>query len=74
MSQEAFSDYHLYTLDRKTTINNNQTKQVSMLEGAGVPILKRYVVEGQSFYYRNGSHPGAPDQRRGAGVLPVQKR
>ena len=60
MSQEAFSDYHLYTLERKTTINNNQTKQVSMLEGAGVPILKRYVVEGQSFYYRNGSHPGAP--------------
>ena len=60
MAQEAFSDYHLYTLERKTTINNNQTKQVSMLEGAGVPILKRYVVEGQAFYYRNGAHPGAP--------------
>jgi hypothetical protein len=32
MTQEAFSDYHLYTLGRKTTINNNQTKQVSLLE------------------------------------------
>jgi hypothetical protein len=60
MAQEAFSDYHLYTLGRKTTINNNQTKQVSMLEGTGVPIQKRYVVEGQSFYYHNASHPGAP--------------
>jgi hypothetical protein len=60
MSQEAFSDYHLYTLDRKTTINHNQTKQVSMLEGTGVPVQKRYVVEGQSFYYRNTHHPGAP--------------
>src|SRR5205823_6082408 len=41
MSQESFSDYHLYTLGRKTTINNNETKQVSMLEGTGVPVRKR---------------------------------
>jgi hypothetical protein len=60
MAQETFSDYHLYTLNRKTTINNSQTKQVSMLEGAGVPVKKKYVVDGQSFYYRNAQHPGAP--------------
>ena len=60
MSQEAFSDYHLYTLDRKTTINNSQTKQVSMLDGTGVPIRKRYVVDGQNVYYRNAQHPGSP--------------
>ena len=60
MAQESFSDYHLYTLARKTTINNNETKQVSMLSGTGVPVRKRYVVEGQEFYYRNGQHPGSP--------------
>ena len=60
MAQEAFSDYHLYTLGRRTTINNNETKQVSMLTGTGVPALKRYVVNGQSYYYRNGRFPGAP--------------
>jgi hypothetical protein len=60
MAQESFSDYHLYTLGRKTTINNNETKQVSMLTGTGVPVRKRYVVEGQSYYYRNGQHPGSP--------------
>ena len=60
MAQESFSDYHLYTLGRKTTINNAETKQVSMLNGTGVPIRKRYVVEGQSFYYRNAQHPGSP--------------
>ena len=60
MVQEAFSEYHLYTLDRRTTINNNQTKQVSLLGGTAVPVRKRYVVEGQSFYYRNTQHPGAP--------------
>ena len=33
MAQESFSEYHLYTLGHKTTINNNETKQVSMLSG-----------------------------------------
>ena len=60
MQQEAFSDYHLYTLGRRTSINNNETKQVSMLAGTGVPTQKRYVVNGQSMYYRNAQHPGAP--------------
>jgi hypothetical protein len=60
MAQESFSDYHLYTLNRKTTINNSQTKQVSMLEGTAIPVQKRYVVDGQEFYYRNAQHPGAP--------------
>ena len=60
MAQEAFSDYHLYTLARKTTINNSETKQVSMLAGTAVPIQKRYIVDGQAFYYRNAQHPGSP--------------
>ena len=60
MTQEAFSDYHLYSLGRKTTVNNNQTKQVSMLDATGFPIVKRYVVDGQAFYYRNAQHPGSP--------------
>ena len=59
MAQETFSEYHLYTLDRKTSINNAETKQVSMLSGTNVPVHKRYVVEGQQWYYHNGRHPGA---------------
>ena len=60
MAQEAFSEYHLYTLERKTTINNSETKQVSMLSGTGVPVVKRFVVDGRSFYYHNAQHPGSP--------------
>ncbi len=60
MAQESFSDYHLYTVGRKTTINNSQTKQVSMFDGTDVPVSKRYVVEGQNYYYRNQVHPGSP--------------
>jgi hypothetical protein len=60
MSSEAFSEYHLYSVGRKTTIHNNETKQISMLTGTSVPVKKRYVVDGQSFYYRNAQSPGAP--------------
>lgn len=57
MQQESFSDYHLYTLERKTTIANNETKQVSMLNATQFPVRKRYVVDGQPYYYRT-QHPG----------------
>jgi hypothetical protein len=60
MSQESFSEYHLYTLDRKTTVNNNETKQVSLLGATAFPVQKRYVVDGQAFYYRNAQSPGSP--------------
>ena len=60
MAQENFSEYHLYTLGRKTTVNNSETKQVSMLGATAFPVQKRYVVDGQAFYYRNAQHPGAP--------------
>jgi hypothetical protein len=60
MTQEAFSEYHLYTMGRRTTIANNETKQLSLLSGTGVPVEKRYIVDGQSFYYRNRQSPGSP--------------
>jgi hypothetical protein len=60
MRQESFSEYHLYTLGHRTTVNNNETKQVSMLSGTAVPTLKHYVVNGQDYYYRNENFPGAP--------------
>jgi len=60
MVEEAFSEYHLYTLGRRSSIENQQTKQLALLSGSGVPVEKRYIVDGQSFYYRNRRSPGAP--------------
>jgi hypothetical protein len=60
MAQEAFSEYHLYTLARRTSINNNQSKQVSMLDASRVPLIKTYEVNGQMHYYRQAIRPGAP--------------
>ncbi|MBI4476402.1 MAG: DUF4139 domain-containing protein [Acidobacteria bacterium] len=59
-AQEAFSEYHLYTLGRRTSIGHNETKQINLLSGTGVPVRKVFVVEGRSFYYRNQQHPGSP--------------
>ncbi|HZT21010.1 MAG TPA: DUF4139 domain-containing protein [Dongiaceae bacterium] len=42
MTEQAMFEYHLYTLDRPTTIAQNQTKQVELLTGHGVPVLKEY--------------------------------
>jgi hypothetical protein len=58
--QEAFSEYHLYTLGRKTTILDKETKQIAFMSGTDVPVAKRFVVHGQHFYYRNRQHPGSP--------------
>ena len=30
-AEESFFEYHLYSLDRKTTVKDNQTKQISLL-------------------------------------------
>src|SRR5208282_2545700 len=59
-AQENFSEYHLYTLGRKTSVEDKETKQISLLEGSGVPVDKVFVVNGQNFYYHNQQNPGSP--------------
>ena len=58
--QEAFSEYHLYTLGRRTSIQNNESKQISLLTGSGVPVEKYLLVEGQQYWFRNPQGIGNP--------------
>jgi hypothetical protein len=53
--EEAFFEYHLYTLDRRTTIKDNQTKQMTLLDANQVPIKKLFIFSGspQYYYYQN---------------------
>ncbi len=41
--ESALFEYHMYSVARKTTLKNNQTKQIRMLDAAGVPVSKQYV-------------------------------
>ncbi len=43
--EEAFFEYHLYNLQRRTTIKNAQTKQVSLLTASGIPVSKVYTFD-----------------------------
>jgi hypothetical protein len=58
--QESFSEYHLYSLNRRTSIFDQESKQISLLNASHFPLRKVYVVNGQSYYYRTAVQPGAP--------------
>ena len=58
--EQGFFEYHLYTLQRPTTMRDNETKQVSLLEAAGFDVKKEFVVNGQRHYYLNYNNPGQP--------------
>jgi hypothetical protein len=58
--QESFSEYHLYTLSRRTSVSDQESKQISLLNASHFPLQKVYVVNGQAYYYRTAAQPGAP--------------
>lgn len=55
MAQESLFEYHLYTLGRPTSIAENQTKQVLLLTGTGVPVSKELLLKGNDYYYRQSA-------------------
>ena len=52
MREESLFEYHLYTLERPTTIADNQKKQVALLQAADVTCRKEYLLQGNVGEYR----------------------
>lgn len=46
VTQRAFDEYHLYTLERSTTLRDRETKQVEFLRSSGVHANRVYVYDG----------------------------
>ncbi len=67
MVEEALFEYHLYTLQRPTTIAENQTKQVSLLSATKIPVKKEFLLKGQNYYYQ--SSYGSLGQKLKVGVF-----
>ena len=61
--EEGFFEYHLYTLDRKTTIKDNQTKQLSLFSAPSVPVTKKLLLTGNAMSYRNALGTGSQTQK-----------
>lgn len=53
MAQESLFEYHLYTLDRPTTLADKQTKQVALVSAGNIPVKKEFVLRGADYYYRS---------------------
>ena len=53
MAEESLFEYHLYTLNRPTTVADNQTKQVALLSAGAVPVKKEFLLKGRDYYYRS---------------------
>ena len=51
--EDTFFEYHIYTLDRKATVKQNQTKQIGLLQTSNVPVKKQFIHEGQSYFFHN---------------------
>lgn len=46
VTERSFDEYHLYTLERPTTLYDRETKQVEFVRASGVPSQRLYVYDG----------------------------
>lgn len=46
VTEKAFDEYHLYTLERATTLRDRETKQVEFIHASGVASKQIYVYDG----------------------------
>ncbi|HYF02753.1 MAG TPA: DUF4139 domain-containing protein [Patescibacteria group bacterium] len=60
--EESFFEYHLYTLDGKTTIQNNETKQQTLMTASNASVMRKLVFENGGHYYR--PYGGNPNQNK----------
>ena len=65
-TSEGFFEYHLYTLDGRTTLKDNQTKQLALMSATDVPVLKQLIYYGAQDYYRTSY--GMPMSNQKVGV------
>ncbi|MBW2350898.1 MAG: DUF4139 domain-containing protein [Deltaproteobacteria bacterium] len=61
--EKPFFEYHIYDLQRKTTIKDNQKKQVSLFEAIGAQIQKELLVYGMKGYFTRRYRDQNPKQK-----------
>ena len=64
---EGLFEYHLYTLDGRTTVKDNQTKQLALMAASAVGVDKRLYFHGAAAFYR--TRYGAPVSNQKVAVV-----
>jgi hypothetical protein len=62
---EEFFEYHIYTLQRPSTIKENQTKQISLVTADSIPVRKELLYRGAVSYYYNRYGEAITNQKIG---------
>ncbi len=65
VTEQVFDEYHLYTLERSTSLHDRETKQVEFLRASGVPSQRIYVYDGAKI---------APERYRGYSFESIRDR
>jgi len=52
-ASERLFEYHLYTLDRRTTLGEEETKQLQLLAANGVKLSKSFRIVGEPMWWRS---------------------
>jgi hypothetical protein len=61
IAEAPLAQYHRYALDGRTTIAENETKQLPLFVAHEVRIKRRYVVDGQPYWFRTPQRDGGQD-------------
>ncbi|MGC2063162.1 MAG: DUF4139 domain-containing protein [Thermodesulfovibrionales bacterium] len=72
--EEEFFEYHIYTLQRSSTIKDNQTKQISLVTADRIPVTKELLYRGQNYYYYNRYSDAIPNQKVGVFIEILNKK
>jgi hypothetical protein len=54
-TEESLFEYHMYDLQRKTTLKNNEQKQISLLSSNDIAVEKEYVYDDIRYWWWYGS-------------------
>ncbi|MCE5197972.1 MAG: DUF4139 domain-containing protein [Armatimonadota bacterium] len=65
--EKSFFEYHMYTMERPTSIRDNETKQLSLLTASGAPVEKELIYDARGDWFRNWWYPGRSDYDPGNG-------
>ena len=71
--EKAFFEYHLYTLQRKTTLKDNQTKQISLFSPAKSKTEKRFRYDGARYGKKVRVHLEFKNSKKEGLGLPLPK-
>lgn len=61
--EKAFFEYHMYTLQRKATVKDNQTKQISLLSANNIPVKKLFIYDMKDFFGWIGDYGDTEKQK-----------